>query len=188
MARFGMALDYKNCINCKACEVACKEENGILRGADKHRIWVGTGEIEGEYPKLNIVSNTFYPSQCQQCDDAPCEDVCPTHATYTDENGVVRVDADKCILCTYCITACPYDARYVEDVFTNTVDKCNFCSDTRIARGETTTACQNTCPTKVRLFGDLDDYDSEISVALRTREHFSLKTHLGTNPKLFYLN
>ena len=65
MARFGMALDYKSCINCKACETACKEENGILRGADKHRIWVGVGEIKGEYPLLSsIVSNTFYPSQC----------------------------------------------------------------------------------------------------------------------------
>jgi len=36
MARYGMALDYKNCINCKACESACKEENGILLGADYH--------------------------------------------------------------------------------------------------------------------------------------------------------
>ncbi len=52
MARFGMALDYKNCINCKACETACKEENGILKGADKHRIWVGTAEIKGESSRL----------------------------------------------------------------------------------------------------------------------------------------
>jgi Fe-S-cluster-containing dehydrogenase component len=186
MARFGMALDYKNCINCKACETACKEENGVLRGADKHRIWVGVAEIKGEYPLLDIVSNTFYPSQCQHCDDAPCQEVCPTHATYYDENGCVRVDVNKCILCSYCMNACPYDARYVDDR-TMTVDKCNFCAETRIARGETTTACQNTCPTKVRIFGDLDDPNSEISEVLRTREHFSLKSHLGTNPKLFYL-
>lgn len=186
MARYGMALDYKNCINCKACETACKEENGILMGADKHRIWVGTGEIEGQYPLLDITSNTFYPSQCQQCDEAPCEAVCPTQATYYDENGVVRVNPDQCILCSYCMNACPYDARYVEDRGM-TVDKCNFCADTRIARGETTTACQNTCPTKVRIFGDLDDPNSEISEVLRTREHYSLKAHLGTKPKLFYL-
>lgn len=186
MARYGMALDYKNCINCKACETACKEENGILMGADKHRIWVGVGEIKGEYPFLDITSNTFYPSQCQQCDNAPCEAVCPTQATYYDDNGVVRVNPDQCILCSYCINACPYDARYVEDRGM-TVDKCNFCAETRLARGETTTACQNTCPTKVRIFGDLDDPNSEISEVLRTREHFSLKAHLGTKPKLYYL-
>jgi len=186
MARYGMALDYKSCINCKACETACKEENGIMMGADKHRIWVGTGEIEGEYPLLDLTSNAFHPSQCQHCEDAPCEDVCPTVATYTDENGIVRVDAEKCILCTYCMNACPYDARYIEERGM-TVDKCNFCTETRLARGETTTACQNTCPTKVRIFGDLDDPNSEISEVLRVREHYSLKAHLGTKPKLFYL-
>lgn len=186
MARYAMALDYKDCINCKACETACKQENGILLGAESHRIWVGTKELEGEFPLLNIASSNFMPGQCQQCDNAPCQEVCPTNATFYDDNGVVRVDPEKCILCTYCMTACPYDARYVDDR-TTTVDKCNFCADTRIARGETTTACQATCPTKVRIFGDLDDPNSEISQVLRTREHYTLKSHLGTKPKLFYL-
>lgn len=186
MAKYGMVLDYKNCINCKACETACKEENGVLLGADSHRIWVGAKEIEGEFPLLSIASNSFLPSQCQQCSNAPCQEVCPTNATFYDDNGIVRVDVEKCILCSYCMTACPYDARYVDDR-TNTVDKCNFCADTRLERGETTTACQATCPTKVRIFGDLDDPNSEISQVLRTREHFSLKSHLGTDPKLFYL-
>ena len=186
MASYGIALDYKNCINCKACEAACKEENGVLLGADKQRIWVGVGEIEGEYPLLSIVSHIFYPSQCQHCDNAPCQEVCPTQATYYDDNGVVRVDSNKCILCSYCMVACPYDARYVDDR-THTVDKCNFCSDTRLVQGYTTTACQATCPTKVRIFGDLDDPNSEISQVLNARKHFALKASLGTRPKLFYL-
>jgi len=42
---YAMALDYQNCINCKACEVACKEENGMQLGAHKQRIWVG--QVEG---------------------------------------------------------------------------------------------------------------------------------------------
>jgi Fe-S-cluster-containing dehydrogenase component len=186
MARYAMALDYKNCINCKACEVACKEENGVLLGADKHRIWVGQNEIGGQWPNLDLSDSSFMPSQCQHCEDAPCQEVCPTNATYFADGGIVMVDSNKCILCSYCMNACPYDARYVDDR-TMTVDKCTFCSDTRLARGETTTACQNTCPTKVRTFGDLDDPNSEISILLKTREHFSLKEHLGTKPKLFYL-
>ncbi|PHS40653.1 MAG: molybdopterin oxidoreductase [Sulfurovum sp.] len=186
MANYGMALDYKNCINCKACESACKEENGTPMGADSYRIWVGTKEIEGEFPFLSMANSEFEPSQCQHCEDAACEKVCPTQATYTDDNGVVRVDAEKCILCTYCMTACPYDARYI-DKEQHIVDKCNFCSDTRLARGETTTACQSTCPTKVRTFGDLDDPNSEISKLLRTRDYKQMKVELGAKPKLFYL-
>lgn len=186
MARYGMALDYKSCINCRACETACKAENGVLLGRNNYRIWVGVKEAEGEYPNISIASQTYHPSQCQHCDNAPCQQVCPTHATYYDDNGVVRVDIEKCILCTYCINACPYDARYVDDR-TDTVDKCNFCSDTRLANGETTTACQATCPTKVRTFGDLDDPESEISQLLSHREYRRVKEHLGTKPKLFYL-
>ncbi len=162
MARYGMALDYKNCINCRACEVACKKENGVLLGADKHRIWVGKKQEEGIFPNIALSSQVYYPGQCQHCDNAPCQFVCPTQATYYDENKVVRVNPDKCILCSYCINACPYDARYVDDR-TLTVDKCNFCSDTRLVNGKTTTACPPTCPTKVRIFGDLDDPNSEIS-------------------------
>lgn len=186
MARYGMALDYKNCINCRACETACKAENGILPGQDNYRIWIGQKEAEGEWPRISIASQTYYPSQCQHCDNAPCQDVCPTTATYTDENGIVRVDVHRCILCTYCINACPYDARYI-DFRTDTVDKCNFCTDTRLVNGETTTACQATCPTKVRTFGDLDDPKSDISQLLLKREYRQVKDHLGTNPKLFFL-
>jgi Fe-S-cluster-containing dehydrogenase component len=186
MARYGMALDYKNCINCRACESACKQENSILLQKDHYRIWVGVKEVEGEWPNISILSQTYQPSQCQHCEDAACEKVCPTKATYTDENGVVRVDAEKCILCTYCMTACPYDARYV-DTRTHTVDKCNFCADTRMVHGETTTACQATCPTKVRIFGDLDDPNSDISRLLETREYKQMKQEIGAKPKLFYL-
>jgi len=186
MARYGMALNYNNCINCKACESACKEENGVLLLPDHYRIWVGIKEAEGQFPNISIASQTYQPSQCQQCDNAPCQQVCPTNATYYSKEGVVMVDPTKCILCTYCINACPYDARYVDNR-TNTVDKCTFCSDSRLANGETTTACQATCPTKVRVFGDLDDPNSEISQLLVNKEYRQVKSHLGTKPKLFYI-
>ena len=186
MARYGMALNYKNCINCRACESACKEENGVLLLQDHYRIWVGVKEAEGQFPNISIASQTYHPSQCQHCDNAPCQQVCPTNATYYGEGGMVMVDPTKCILCTYCINACPYDARYVDNR-TNTVDKCTFCSDTRLANGETTTACQATCPTKVRVFGDLVDPNSEISQLLVNKEYRQVKEHLGTKPKLFYM-
>jgi Fe-S-cluster-containing dehydrogenase component len=177
---YAMALNYQNCINCKACETACKEENGVQLGADKQRIWVGINEgtIFGK-PYLNL-----YPSQCNHCIDAPCVSVCPTYASHFAEGGIVKVDPSKCILCKGCMEACPYDARFVDDTMV-AVDKCTFC-DHRIDEYGTT-ACQATCPTKVRLFGDLDDEESDLVQLLKTKKFFFQKEKAGTLPKLFYI-
>lgn len=179
---FAMALDYQSCIDCKACEVACKEENGVQLGADKQRIWVTQSEksIFGE-PFV-----AYHPSQCNHCIDAPCVDVCPTGSSHFAAGGLVLTDKDTCILCKGCMEACPYDARFVDDTKV-AVDKCTFCYDTRIVEGEVTTACQATCPTKVRLFGDLDDENSELVQLLSKRKFYFLKEDEGTVPKLFYL-
>lgn len=179
---YAMALDYQNCINCKACEVACKEQNNVQLGADKQRIWVG----QSEKIIFNNLFVNFYPSQCNHCIDAPCVEVCPTGASHFAEGGLVLVDHKKCILCKGCMEACPYDARYVNDEIV-AVDKCTFCYDTRISKGENTTACQATCPTKVRLFGDLDDESGDLVKLLKTRKFFILKQDEKTVPKLFYL-
>ena len=177
---YAMALNYQNCINCKACETACKEENGVQLGADKQRIWVGVteGTIFGK-PYMNM-----YPSQCNHCIDAPCVSVCPTYASHIVDGGIVKVDPSKCILCKGCMEACPYDARFVDDTMV-AVDKCTFC-DHRIDEYGTT-ACQATCPTKVRLFGDLDDEESDIVQLLKTKKFFFQKEEAGTLPKLFYI-
>ena len=177
---YAMALDYQNCINCQACEVACKEENGVQLGADKQRIWVGIveGTIFGK-PYINI-----YPSQCNHCIDAPCVRVCPTNASHYAPGNIVKVNAKQCILCKGCLEACPYDARFIDDTRV-VVDKCTFCAH-RIAE-TSTTACQATCPTKVRTFGDLDDENSDLVKLLKSRRFFFQKEESGTLPKLFYL-
>ncbi|MDJ0621322.1 MAG: 4Fe-4S dicluster domain-containing protein [Desulfocapsaceae bacterium] len=177
---YAIALDYQNCIDCQACEAACKEENGVQLGADKQRIWVGMeeGTIFGK-PYANT-----YPAQCSHCIDAPCVDVCPTDASHYVKGGIVKVNPEECILCEECIEACPYGARFIDDNI-ESVDKCTFC-DHRIAK-KGTTACQATCPTKVRTFGDLNDPESEIVRLLKTRRFFFQKEEEGTLPKLFFL-
>ena len=177
---YAIALDYQNCINCQACEVACKQENGVQLGAEKQRIWVGIveGTVFGR-PYANI-----YPSQCNQCIDAPCVSVCPTNASHYERGGIVKVFSKQCILCKACMEACPYDARFIDDTRVS-IDKCTFC-DHRIAE-KGTTACQETCPTKVRIFGDLDDEKSDIVNLLKKRRFFFQKEASGTLPKLFYL-
>ncbi len=73
--------------------------------------------------------NEIVPTQCMHCEDAPCAAVCPTHATYVTDSGVVLVDAEKCIGCKYCMAACPYSARIVQES-TGVVEKCRFCWET----------------------------------------------------------
>ena len=182
-----MAFDYKLCINCKACEVACKEENGIELGASKHRLWIESKNPSGDFWSLDFSNNSYMQHQCQQCDDAPCLKACPNRAIYKDKNGIVRLYEEKCDLSLNCVKACPYDARYV-DTNKKITDKCIFCADTRLARGEVTTACQITCPSKLRIFGDLDNPNSEISQVLKQRKYFQIKLDKKTKPKLFYLN
>jgi Fe-S-cluster-containing dehydrogenase component len=80
--------------------------------------------------------------------------------------------------------ACPYDARsYNEEL--GVVDKCTFCSH-RILTGRDP-ACVETCPTNTRVFGDLDDPDSEAARLLRTRTVARKKEQAGTSPNLYYL-
>jgi len=64
---------------------------------------------EGEYPHVRI---EFIPRPCQHCDNPPCVNVCPVRATYKDEEGIVRMDYDRCIGCRFCASACPYAARH----------------------------------------------------------------------------
>jgi Fe-S-cluster-containing dehydrogenase component len=158
MARYGMLINTANCVGCHACRIACQNQNGLL--ADETFIKFKDAE-NGNYP---TVRTETIPMQCMQCMDAPCVAVCPTGASAVDDRGIVRVDEDKCIGCRYCMAACPYSARVVNSQ-TGTVDKCRLCvADNQDS--DHATDCVNACPAHVRIFGDLDDPDSEVSKAI----------------------
>jgi tetrathionate reductase subunit B len=179
--QYAIVLDTKKCLNCKACTVACKFENFVPVGESTYRIWVTEMPMRGEYPRLQ---QDFQPSQCQHCENAPCEKVCPTKATYRTKEGVVLVNYEKCILCKACMAACPYDARFVSEAH-EAVEKCTFCMH-RVSEGREP-ACVETCPTKVRTFGDLADSESAVSRLLNSHSHYQLKSEKNTRPRLYYL-
>lgn len=179
--RFAIVLDTRRCIDCKACTVACKTENDVPLGKENYRNWVGAEPLRGTYPNLG---ESYTPSQCQHCANPPCAHVCPTSATTVTPDGIVHVVDHKCIGCKYCMTACPYNARYYNEEI-EAVDKCTFCTQ-RIHVGRIP-ACVETCPTKVRVFGDLNDPNSEVSKLLAENPSRVLKGALGTKPKLYYL-
>ena len=84
MSRNCLVVDLDKCIGCHACEVACKNENGIALGEYWNRVLqIGP---HGTFPDLE---QYWLPVQCQQCEDAPCVHVCPTGASYRDADGKV---------------------------------------------------------------------------------------------------
>ncbi|CAG1019716.1 partial anaerobic dimethyl sulfoxide reductase subunit B (DMSO reductase iron- sulfur subunit), partial [Burkholderiaceae bacterium] len=121
----------------------------------------------------------------------PCVTVCPTGASYKRaEDGIVLVDYDKCIGCKYCTWACPYGAREFDEQ-RKVMTKCTLCvdrvHDKALPAAERKPACVLACPTSARLFGDIHDPDSNVSVAIRERAGYQLMPEWGTRPANHYL-
>ncbi len=100
-----MVIDLKRCIGCYSCAVACKQEHFLPPGIFWNRLLISE---TGQYPR---VSKQIYPVSCNHCKEAICVKVCPTRATTRRKDGIVVIDAQKCVGCRYCVVACPYQQR-----------------------------------------------------------------------------
>jgi Fe-S-cluster-containing dehydrogenase component/formate-dependent nitrite reductase membrane component NrfD len=175
---YGFVIDLKKCIGCHACTIACKAEHDIPVGVN--RCWVKTVE-RGSFPDTQRL---FLPVLCNQCEEAPCMNICPTSALYRRHDGIVDLHSDVCIGCRACMVACPYDQLFI-DPNTRTAEKCNFCANR--VENQLQPSCVSVCPTECRIFGDLDDPSSQVTQIVQREAFMVRKPEKGTGPKVFYL-
>ena len=198
--QLALVIDLNVCVGCHACVTSCKEWNtsgaaGSLADfnpydADPNGSFfnrVQTFEV-GEFPNTQTV---HFPKSCLHCEDPPCVPVCPTGASYKRaSDGIVLVDYDKCIGCKYCAWACPYGARELDEA-RQVMTKCTLCVDRiysdALPPEERKPACVMACPTGARLFGDVKDPDSAVSMAIRERAGYALMPEWNTRPANQYL-
>jgi formate dehydrogenase iron-sulfur subunit len=181
--RVGFFTDTSICIGCKACEVACKEWNGVPP-ADRNggrftflgQSYDNTGElgadtwrhvafIEQKRPGEEGFRWLMSSDVCKHCTSAACLEVCPTGSLMRTEFGTVVVQEDICNGCGYCVPACPFgviDQRESD----GRVWKCTMCYDR--LRGGLEPACATACPTRSIQFGPLDELRTRAAARVET--------------------
>lgn len=182
MKQFTFVVDVDRCIGCKGCQVACKMENCVALGEGRNKVC--TIGPNGVYPDLELY---FLPTMCQQCENPPCVQACPTGACYKrEEDGVILVDQDRCVGCGSCRRACPYQMiRSSREL--RTADKCTLCAQLREV-GDTP-ACVRNCSGGALHYGDINDPDSEVSRLLAETDFQRIYTlrDLGNRPTVRYI-
>ncbi len=218
--RLGLLIDTDTCVGCHACAVACKEWNGtsaMAGGAPDYDsygpapdgVWFNrirqyeldpapgatsaaamrSPPVQGGPWSLSKTLNV--PMSCMHCEEAACVTVCPTGASYKRaEDGIVLVDPEKCMGCSYCAWACPYGARELDEN-EGVMRKCTLCVDRiydqALPEAERKPACVLACPAHARHFGDFDDPASEVSQRSRDRQRMGMLDDLGYRPVNQYL-
>ncbi len=110
---------------------------------------------------------------------------CPYDATFKLSNGIVVTDWDKCKAAGNCVTACPFEARFLDPTHGNKSDKCDFCLD-RVNAG-LEPACVEACSEKARLFGDIHTATGEFADYLKREDLVRRKPGLNIRTAVHYV-
>jgi len=183
--RMAHIWDASRCIACGACVMACTSANAPEMMFREEKGWKS---LASNIRRIDGVSPHGRPElllvQCQHCENAPCISTCPFGATYHDTDGRVRLDPARCAGCSYCVTSCPYNVRWLHPD-SKLPKKCmgDGCID--LTDSGQQPACVQACPAMARDYGDLNDPNSGVSVTLRTKRSRRLLEATGSEPKFF---
>lgn len=207
-----MVIDLRTCVGCSACTAACISENKLPPGVYYRVV------MESETQKYPDVKRTFTPRPCMHCDKPTCRDVCPVNAISKKEDGIVVFEYDKCIGCSYCVWACPYNAAsfdygkyYTEktpsiqpyetlQTFEYDISRKRKKNEPPMGRARKChfcmhrinsgmlPACTTTCISRATYFGDQNDPESLVSKLIKSPRAMRLMEERGTEPRVYYLN
>lgn len=157
--QYAFYIDSSACSGCKACQVACKDNNQLPVGINWRRVvevsggdWVQSGAAW-----LCSVYAYNLSMACNHCVRPICIEVCPAKAIHKRPDGIVLIDATKCLGCRYCAWACPYGAPQY-DQSRGHMTKCDFCVE-ELEQG-LPPACVAACPLRALDFGELSELEA----------------------------
>lgn len=138
--QLGFLFNPDRCFGCKACEIACRNENQSGTALSWRKV-------------IQTENGTFLSISCNHCDSPECFRVCPERAFTKNKDGIVKIDTDLCTGCGLCITACPYGAPQFDEI-TKKVSKCQLCYH-RLAKN-LQPACVEACSSEAIQLIDLN--------------------------------
>ena len=193
---YAFILDASACSGCKACQVACKDKNGLPTGVLWRRVYeVSGGSWKQEEAAWSSTVFAYNLSlSCNHCVHPKCAGVCPVDAYSVRDDGIVILDSSKCIGCGYCAWACPYGAPQYDQT-AGRMTKCDFCYG-NLDMG-LPPACVSACPLRVLDYAEVGDgqtlaaghmalwqsyaetHPYPMPAYSRTRPHLAIRPHAG---------
>jgi Fe-S-cluster-containing dehydrogenase component len=181
--QYSMIINLQRCIGCYTCYVACQIENNLSSNSYVH-IKNVEGRLKGKRKINESIIRYWIPIFCMQCAEAPCLSICPTGAIVRRDNGIIDINAGKCVGCKKCLSTCPYDS-FIFFSDRNVVGKCNLCFE-RI-RVHQEPFCVVCCPTRALTLINNKENDKLLSELLQTKKIIMLRNAKRTRPNVYYI-
>jgi molybdopterin-containing oxidoreductase family iron-sulfur binding subunit len=211
--RYAMLIDLKKCVGCESCTIACKQENLTPPNIFYNVVWF---KEVGKYPKIKRqviprpCMHCEHPACLKACpaeaiykrDDGiviidyekcigarQCIEACPYSAiTFDEGTNYPQMQTDFALIPSKEFNG-KYGLRKAEELPIYRSRKCTFCLHRQDESGnyKKLPACVQTCMSKARIFGDLNDPNSQVSQLLKARKYFTLKPEAKTQPSVYYL-